>query len=490
MRLRIKRVNLNTGGPLIAVLSSEDATKLNIYAEERIMIKRLRSGEWVVAVADIGFSGIVPGQIGLFGETFDRLGAADGAAVEVQFARLPESLNFVRAKLDGAKLTKEQIDAIVSDIVGNKLSAIELTYFVAGCYTKGMDIYESAYLTDAIVRTGRKLKFASKMVLDKHCTGGIPGNRTTMIVVPIVAAAGFLMPKTSSRAITSAAGTADVMEVFAPVNLTAERIKRVVKKARACISWGGAMRLAGADESMIRVRHPLSIDPTGMMLASIMAKKKAVGATHVLIDIPYGANAKFATRQEADKIKRKFEKIAELVGLKVNAVLTDGSQPVGNGIGPALDARDVLGVLHGDGPKDLADKSVMLATELLAMAGVSNPKERVLEILESGKAFRKFREIVVAQGGSKGLRVPRAKHFHVVFSKRAGIVSGMHNRHLARLARVAGAPSDKTAGVYLCVKKGSKVRKGDRLFVVYSQSRDKLDNAVELSDDPRLILLE
>ena len=490
MRLRIKRINLNTGGPLIAVLSSVDATKLNIYAEERIMIKRIRSKDWVVAVVDVGFSGVNPGQIGLFGETFDRLGADDGAAVEVQFAKLPESLSFIRDKLDGAKLTKEQIGTIVSDIVDNKLSTVELTYFVAGCYTRGMDIYESAYLTDAIVKTGKRLKFDSKIVLDKHCIGGVPGNRTTMIVVPIVAAAGFLMPKTSSRAITSAAGTADVMEVFAPVALTIDKIKKTIRKTKACMAWGGTMHLAGADESMIRVRQSLSIDPAGMLLASILAKKKAVGATHVLIDIPYGANAKFSTKQEAEKLKRKFEKISSLIGLKVNVILTDGSQPVGNGIGPVLEARDVLGVLHGDGPKDLADRSVMLATELLRMAGVSNARGRVLEILDSGKALKKFREIVVAQGGSSYLHVPRAKYFCAIFSSRAGTVVMLHNRHLAKLARVAGAPSDKTAGLYLCVKKGMKVKKGDKIFTIYSQSREKLDNAVALVKGMDTVVLE
>jgi len=415
----------------------------------------------------------------LFSEAFKALGVEENTSVNVGIAKLPKALGFIHDKLDGKTLGKSQIDTIVEDIVENKISTVELTYFVAGCYTSGLDMKETAYLTEAIVNTGDRLKFdGQKMVLDKHCIGGVPGNRTTMIVTPIIAAAGFFMPKTSSRAITSAAGTADTMEVLAPVNLPKKKLEKVIKKTKACMAWGGAMRLAGADENMVRVRHPLSLDPEGMLLASILAKKKAVGATHVIIDIPYGPSAKVKTKQAAKKLKKKFEKLSRLVGLKVKVVLTDGSQPVGNGIGPALEARDVLSVLHGDGPSDLMERSIFLASELLKMAHVKKPKKVALDILQSGRALEKFKEIVVAQGGNKNFKVPTAKFYHPVYSKVSGTVRSFNNRELAKIARVAGAPADDVAGIYLNAKKGDSIKKGDVLFFIHAKNKDKLENAV------------
>ncbi len=483
MRLRVKKLNVSTGGPLIAVLNRNDAAALGLYAQDRIRIIHLKSKEYVTVVADVDSGGVHPGEIALFEEAFVHVGVPAGTCVNVDLAKLPESLGFIHAKLDGKELSKEQIDIIVSDIVSNKISTVELTYFVAGCYARGLNIREASYLTNAIVDTGDRLHIGGHVILDKHCVGGVLGNRTTMIVTPIIAAAGFKMPKTSSRAITSASGTADTMEVLAPVALSKEKIGKVVRKTNACIVWGGTMRLAGADERMVRVRHPLSIDPPGMMLASILAKKKAVGATHVLIDIPYGLNAKLATRREAKVLKRGFEKIGSLIGIKVHVVLTDGSQPIGNGIGPALEARDVLSVLHGDGPSDLMEKSVMLAAEMLKMAGVRNAKGKAMDILQSGKALAKFKEIVIAQGGRRNFKVPMSEFSYPVVSGSAGTVRVLHNKWLAKIARVAGAPADKAAGIYLNVKVGAKVKKGDGLFFIHAQNREKLDNAVALLKD-------
>lgn len=490
MRLGIKRFNVSTGGPLVAVMNSADAAELDLHPQDRIRVKRLRSGESLTLVADVGPRGVRPGEIALFEEAFEDLGVPEGTHVDVELAKLPDSLGYIHAKLDGAELVQAQIREIVQDVVGNRISAIELTYFVSGCYAKGLNLREAAYLTNAIVETGERLRFNNNVVLDKHAVGGVPGNRTTMVITPIIAAAGFKIPKTSSRAITSAAGTADTMEVLAPVALSRDRIEKIVRKTNGCMVWGGTMHLAGADERMIMVRHPLSIDPPGMMLASILAKKKAVGATHVLIDIPYGAHAKLATRREAKKLKRSFEKLGKLVGLKVNAILTDGSQPVGNGIGPALECRDVLSVLHGNGPSDLMEKCVFMASEMLKMVGVKDARKRVMEILQSGKALEKFREIVSAQGGRKNLKVPQARLFHAVAAGRSGTVRLLHNKELVKVARAAGSPADKTAGIYLHVKVGHKVGVGDNLFFIHAHNKDKLDNAIQLLETLNPVIIK
>ena len=220
-----------------------------------------------------------------------------------------------------------------------------------------LDINESVSLTKAMINTGEILKLNKYPVMDMHCIGGVAGNRTTMIIVPIVASAGLTIPKTSSRSITSPAGTADTMEVLSNVSFSIKEIKKVIRKTNACLVWGGSVNLAPADDKIIRIEHPVSLDPEGQLLASILAKKRSASATHLLIDIPIGKGSKIENRKKALHLKRLFESISKKLGIKIKVIITDGSQPVGNGIGPGLEARDVLWVLKNDSkqPLDLKD---------------------------------------------------------------------------------------------------------------------------------------
>jgi len=479
MKLIVKAVNLTTGGPLVAVLHEKTAKKLGIFPTDRAHITRLKKKEGVHCVIDISSKGIQEGQIGLFEEVLSKLKIPPGVQVEVQRAERPTSVQYIKKKLEGQVLSEKEIDSIVSDIVNNELSETELTYFVAGCYSKGLSTQETVALTNAIVKHGEQLHFKKgEIVCDKHCIGGVAGNRTTMIVIPIIASLGYKIPKTSSRAITSPSGSADTMEVLAPVSLNKEKIVRVLRKTNACIVWGGGVDLAAADDKMIKVRHPLSIDPTGMLLASIMAKKKAAGATHVLIDIPWGHGAKFETKREAKKLRKLFLKMGRLLGFKMKVLLTDGSQPIGNGIGPALEAADVISVLKGDGPNDLREKAIYMATELLKLIGEKNPEQKVLQALESGKAYQKFRDIIYAQGGLKRPIIPKAKYFYEVNATRDGVIREINNKRIAQVATIAGAPEDKTAGIYLRVRVGRKVEKGTNIYTIYSNSKQNIDIAI------------
>ncbi|HII15640.1 MAG TPA: AMP phosphorylase [Nanoarchaeota archaeon] len=484
MKLKVKDVNLSTGGSSIAIINELDAKKLGIHASDRISIRRLRTGQQAIAVADISSADISPGQIGLFEEPLKQLGIEEGTHVDVLPTERPHSIQYISAKLEGKELTEKQIREIVVDIVENHLSEVEMTYFVAACYSSKLTIDEAAALTKAIVETGTSLGLNKKVIIDKHCIGGVPNNRTTLIVVPIMAALGYTMPKTSSRSITSPAGTADTMEVMAPVSLSLEKIKEVLAKTNACMVWGGgSLNLAAADDKLIRIRHPLSIDPEGMLLASIMAKKKAVGATHCIIDIPYGFMAKFATQESAMKLGKKFSMLGKMLGMKVKVLLTDGSQPIGNGVGPALEAFDVISVLKGEGPNDLREKSIFLASEMLQMVGEKNPRARVLEVLDSGRAYAKFKEIAIAQGGRKHIRLPKARYFYDVVAAKDGVVRQINNKAIARIARIAGAPDDKAAGLYLRVHCGDKTKKGSVLFTIYAQGRMKLDSAKSTAEE-------
>ncbi len=354
-------------------------------------------------------------------------------------------------------------------------------------YIRGMNDSETIALTKAIIESGKTIDFKRRPVLDKHCTGGVPGNRTTMLIVPIVASVGLLIPKTSSRAITSPAGTADTMEVLAPVSLSIEEIKRVVKKTNGCMVWGGGVNLAAADDKLIRIRHPLKLDPLGVMLASILAKKKAVGATHVLIDIPIGYGAKVINRAEAEELAKKFMGLGSSLGMEVECILTPGYDPIGFAIGPALEAREVLRILRGENVSpDLVEKSLVMAGILLEMGGKAGKgKGRMIaeKILKSGKAYEKMKQIIEEQGGDPGITPEEIKIGNkqfTVYAPSSGRVHLVHNKAISSIARAAGAPRDKEAGIYMYVEKGDKVKKGQKLFTVFSVSNRKLNAAKEL----------
>ncbi|HNJ04173.1 MAG TPA: thymidine phosphorylase, partial [Leptospiraceae bacterium] len=336
-------------------------------------------------------------------------------------------------------------------------------------------------LTRAMLNAGQRMTWPG-IVADKHCVGGIPGNRTTPIVVSIVAENGILIPKTSSRAITSPAGTADTMEVMAPVNLSLPEIRRVVEKFGGCIAWGGSAKLSPADDIFIRVERALDIDSESQMIASVLSKKAAVGATHVVLDIPVGETAKVRSEAEAKRLSDLFEDIGAAIGLTVQTVITDGSQPVGRGIGPALEARDVLCVLHNanDAPHDLKSKSILIAGQILEQCGKAiqgQGEEMALETLTSGRALSRFMNICEAQGG---FREPRKAQFqHDIVSDRSGRITSVNNRKIARLAKLVGAPADPCAGIEFLAPAGTRISRGDLLFTLHADSRGQLEYALD-----------
>jgi AMP phosphorylase len=352
MKFKVKDVDIATGGTLVAILNRKDAGMLDLHTGDRLRITRGRKSTG--AVLDIAQSkkAVKRGYIGLMEEVLEKLGARQGSTVSISLEEKPKSIALIKKKLQGSKLSADEMDIIIHDIVDNRLTSIEITYFVAASYTRGLDMDETVALTNAMINTGKKLKVDRYPVVDKHCIGGVPGNRTTCIVVPILVAAGYCVPKTSSRSITSPAGTADTMEVLCNVNFDIDSIRKIVDKTGGCMVWGGAVNLAPADDKIITVEHPLSVDAEGQLLASILAKKGSVSATHVLIDIPIGRGAKVKRIDKAKHLKKQFLKIGRKIGMKIHVIITDGSQPIGDGIGPGLEARDVLLVLqnHKDDP--------------------------------------------------------------------------------------------------------------------------------------------
>ena len=446
------------------------------------------NGRQIVAVLNVVDDEAIVGpcELGLSEQAFAQLDTEAGHPVSVAQAELPASMDAVRRKIAGERLTQEDFQAITRDIVNNRYSKMEMAAFLVASGQTGLDREEILYLTRAMTESGDRLDWHESLVVDKHCIGGIPGNRTTMLVVPIVAAHGIMMPKTSSRAITSPAGTADTMEILTEVNLTPKQLHDIVRKHRACLAWGGTAKLAPADDVLISVERPLGIDSQGQMVASILSKKLAAGSTHLLLDIPVGPTAKVRHMQEALQLRKLFEFIGDRMGIHLEVIITDGSQPVGRGIGPVLEARDVMQVLNNDpdGPSDLRQKALRLAGRILEF----DPDVRggygyaiARDILDSGRALKKMQDIIKAQGARETIQKP-GKLTYEVCADKAGVVTRIDNYLLAKLARLAGAPMDKGAGVDLLKKLGDEVEKGEALYRVHAEYQSDFNFARALTD--------
>lgn len=478
MKLRLKRIGIDTHRENVAFLARDDLTgrSLGLHPMDRVEISA--NARRLVAVLNIVEGNVLPvGAIGLSTEAFDKLGVADGSLVDVAPAEAPESLDLLHNKLAGQPLNSNDFERIVDDIVQGRYSKVELTAFVVSATINGLNNDETMWLTEAMIKDGDQLKFDSAIVADKHSIGGVPGNRTTPIITSIAAAAGLLIPKTSSRSVTSPAGTADTVETLMNVELQAERIYDIVKKENGCLAWGGAVNLAPADDMIIQIEHALNIDAQSLMISSILAKKKAAGATHVILDIPVGHGTKAETTEIGRSLKERFQNLGLRLGLNIRVLLTDGSQPIGNGIGPALEAMDVIKVLTNDpnAPMDLREKSLYLAGELLELTAKSiqgQGRSTAQQILASGKALEKFGRIRTLQGRHE---IPAlGSHTKDVLAERNGQLRTIDNRIVSRVAQLAGAPHNPGAGVYLAKHVNDVVDKGQLLLRIFAESDESL----------------
>lgn len=435
---------------------------------------------------------VLPDEIGVPEPAMHRLGVKAGDVVHVAPARPPASLSAIGVKLSGGRLDETAFTAVARDLVAHRWSDMEVAALLVAC-ASSMSPRETLALTRGMIAAGERLSWGGRNVVDKHCIGGIPGNRTSLIVAPIVAAHGLTIPKTSSRAITSPAGTADTMEVFARVDLTEAELRRVVQACGGCIAWGGRVNLSPADDVLVSVERPLGIDTAEQMVASILSKKVAAGVRHLVLDVPVGPSAKVRGREAAESLKSLFEFVASHLDLKIDVHFSDGSQPIGRGVGPVLEARDVMAVLKGaaEAPEDLKEKSIRLAGRLLetdkdVLSGQGEARAR--HLLASGAAARKFMEIAEAQGPSplnKGLGTLT----YEVPAKADGVVTAIDCLRIARIARLAGAPTDAGAGIDLCRKVGEPVRKGEPLYRIHGFDASDHAFAVEAAvEDPGVSL--
>ena len=476
----MKFLKLIAGLPLV-LLNKSTADEMGLRMGDRISLETFsKPPKQISTIINIVGRIVSKDEVGVSEEIRKRLNLQEKQKVDVAFFPPSKSLIFIKKKLNGETLLKKEINEIIKDVANNSLSEPEIALFVSAMYEKGMNMKETIFLIEAILKTGEILKFKKRYVVDKHSVGGVPGNRTTPIVVPICAAAGLLMPKNSSRAITSAAGTADVIETIANVEFNMKELKKIINKTGACMVWGGSLKIVPADNKIIKVEKILNIDPESQLIASIMSKKLSVGSKYIVIDIPYGKTAKLS-KKRAEALKSKFYYLGKYFHKKIRCLVTDGSQPIGNGIGPALELIDVIKILDPKqtGPKDLENKALLQAGTLLEMTGKAkkgNGIKLAEEILLSGKAYEKFKEIIKAQGGNlKKIKLGDFKEY--IHSKKRGKVREINNKLISSLAKLAGCPLDKYSGIYLHKHVGDKVRKGEKIITIYCESKHRLNEA-------------
>ena len=479
---RIKRVGIDTYQQPVVYMRHDSSVCRSEGFESQSRVRIQLRDRQIIAILNVVMDGIVkPDEAGLSEVAWELLGARDGDIGHFSHPVPLVSLSYIRSKIYGNRLSAHEIEAIVQDIVSGRLADVHLAAFLTASALNRLSNDEIIHLTGSMIKAGERLTWTQPKVMDKHCIGGLPGNRTSLIVVPIVAASGLIIPKTSSRAITSPAGTADAMETLAPVNLSLDDIRRVIERENGCIVWGGSVNLSPADDVLIRVERVLDLDSEGQLVASVLSKKISAGSTHVVIDIPIGHTAKIRTHQAGESLADQLREIGTAMGIDTKVVLTDGSQPIGRGIGPALEARDALAVLQrqDDAPADLRDRALLIAGEILEQGGVAplgKGAEHAGALLSSGAALTKFEAICDAQGGMRTL--PRSSFQRAILAHTAGRIENIDNRRLAKTAKLAGAPRAPAAGLKLRVRCGDLVNAGDELFVIHAEAAGELDYAM------------
>jgi len=451
MLLKSIRVPLRFGS-LAVILNELDASEIGVREGDRVRVKAGR--RFVVTTVQLTREMVRRGFIGLTSLVAKELKVSDDEEVDVYPVQKPKSVEVIKKKLRGEKLSREDFQSIIRDVVNNSLNDVELATFVLSSMLRGLDFDEIEWMTRAMIETGDTLQFDRGTVVDKHSIGGVPGNKISLIIVPTVAAAGLLIPKTASRAITSAS-TADTMEVLANVNLSIDEIREITERVGGVIAWGGATEIAPADDKIIRIEYPLSIDPKSQLLASVMAKKGSVGAKYAVIDIPVGEGAKIEDMNIARELANDFIELGRRLGLNVTSAITYGGQPVGRAIGPALEAKEALKAMEErTGSSSLLELSI--AGILFEMTGVATDGYGYAKkIFESGKSLEKFKEIIEAQGGDGSIKsddIQIGDKTYTLRSNHQGAVIAVNNKSIVKIARAAGAPKDKGSGVYFTEK--------------------------------------
>jgi len=491
LELKIKILDIYANYPIVIL---HPRSSLSLGAQNLDRLEVFNETINTVFVLDTSTSYVTEQEMGIFRDTAKDLNLNDGDKVVVKLQNPPLATKYIMDKIKNKTLEKEEIDEIVKAIDKNSLSEVELSAFVTGVYINGLNLEETNFLCNSLVDIGDRIDFGENIILDKHSIGGING-RVSMILTPIIASLGYKIPKTASRSITSAAGTADAMEVLAPVSFDVDEIKEIINKTGGVVAWEGKFDLCPVDNKLIDIEHALGINPEGIMIASILSKKKSIGSTHLVIDIPVGRDVKIKNKEDGERLAKKFITISESLGIKSKVILTDGDKPCGDFFGPALEAKNVLEVLEGKYQDSVLEKACLLSGELLELVGKAKNGEGYLlakEIVTSGKALEKFQEIIKAQGGTilRSEDVPKAKFIQKIYSSQAGDVNNFDVSKITHLAKLLGAPKDIEAGVVLFCQVGDSVQVNDAILEFHANTEEKISRAIEYLKDNNPVIFD
>ncbi len=504
---KVKKIDIQDGESLIAVLNEHDAWELGVNKFDKIEIKH--NGEYIVADADLTQHLVARGEIGLFAETTEKLHVNNKDIVSIHHTQRENlTVNAIKKKMRGEDITEEEINSIIKDISENKLTDTLATYYVASSFFKETSDKEMYLTAKAMAENGVTFKYPKdEIIADKHCIGGVPGNETTMIMIPLLASLGITMPKNFSKAITSPAATGECVSVLMNTEFEQPEIEHIIKECNACLIWGGALDLAPADDKLIKIQYPLAMQNIAKVVSSIMAKKYAMGVSHSLIDIPMGPTAKVKNIQEAQEWKQKFETVGKGLGMKMTVQITEANEPIGAGIGAVLQVREVLRVLqqHPKRPTDLEEKAVFLASKIIEIVGLAQGEEAIKLAygqLVSGKAWEKMQQIIKVQAYNKEYTAPfvngktyevkseelkLAEYSEDIVAESDGEIKNIDMKQLNMVTRSLGAPHDLQAGIYLHHKTGATVKKGEVLFTLYANSTERIDTAKTMLEEKAFI---
>ncbi len=486
--LKVKKLNIEDGNSLFVMINDSDAYANGLNSVDKVSLS-FKNKE---VVAEVVVSSDVPsGYIGVFSDLWKKYKLKDNDILKVSYTEAdPKAVEALRKRLLGKKLNEEEIRLIIKGIGDGSFSDIQTTYYVASSLFMEPTLKEMYYTAKVMAEAGDTFNFGRGIVADKHCMGGVPGNETTMIIVPLIASLGIKIPKSFSKAITSPAATGECVNTLMDIEFEKDKIYKIVEKTGACLIWGGGLSLAPADDKIIKVTYPVSVEPHSKAVISIMAKKAAMGITHCLIDLPVGKTAKIHTIQDAQDLKKQFEYVGKQFGMKMCVEITDAKQPIGAGIGPTLQVREVLRVLqqHPNRPIDLETKALYLAAKLIELTGYCRKGQGLkiaTEQLKLGRAWEKMKEIIKAQNGKpvESEKMPLGSVVYEFKAKKDGIIKDVDMKYLNIVTRSLGCPIEETAGIYLNKKLNDFVEKGETLFTLYTESESRLEDALALLED-------
>jgi AMP phosphorylase len=480
--LSSRKLDVRAGDAMIAIINETDAAENGVNIGDKVSLEFTGQRKPIIVSLDTTDSIVDEGEIGFFEDVWEKYRLKFGEVVKINLVPSSKAIASIRKKLLGGKLNYEEIYCIIKDIATDQLGTTLTTYYAAAGYAPGFDEEEMYYMTKALSETGDILKFDG-IVADKHSIGGVAGKGITPLVVPIVSCIdGVVVPNTSTRAVTSASATTDMLEVIMPMSFTKQELESMILKNNSFMVWGGGLDLAPADDKIIQVQKPLGIESIDKFVASIVAKKVAQGVNHVVFDVPMGKGAKIETEEEFQKVKSHFERVCGKFGIKVRIHRRDVRGIDGNAVGPALECREFLRVYERDERRSLQleEDALQIAGDLIELCGKAQQGEgyvRAKQILESGDAFQKLKQIVKFQGGNENLSSNTLEIGGITWdfiSEHEGKIEGINNKKVFEVCVALGNPRIKEAGMYFYKKPGEEVKKGDKLVTLFATTDNRM----------------